>query len=235
MRFEDSLSFSLRALTGARGRTWLMLLAMAIGVGSVMVLTALGEGARRYVTNEFSNLGTHLLTILPGKTETSGGAPPIVGGTPRDLTLNDALALSRSSHIKRIAPIALGSAPLSYRELDREVTVLGSTAALQPVRNMELSEGKFLPEKDPTREAAVVVIGSKLKKELFGNRQALGKWVRIHDSRFRVIGILKPMGESLGLEMGDLAVIPVASALRLFNTHTLFRILVQANGLHAIP
>jgi putative ABC transport system permease protein len=235
MRPEDSLRFSFRALTDSRGRSWLILLAMSLGVGSIMLLTSLGEGARQYVIDEFSSLGTHLLVVLPGKTETTGGAPPLVGGTPRDLTLNDALALNRISNIKHMAPLVFGSAPLSYKQLDREVMILGSTQSLLPVRNLKLAEGRFLPGKDPRRESSVVVIGSKLKQALFGNPSALGKWVRIHDSRFRVIGILKPMGESLGLDLGDIAIIPVASALRLFNTHSLYRIMVQASGLEDIP
>lgn len=235
MRLEDAFGFGLRALSGARGRTGLMLLAMAIGVASVVVLTSLGEGARRFVANEFSSLGSHLVIVIPGKVETTGDTPPLVGGTPRDLTLADALALERSSAIRRIAPLVLGAAPVSYRQLERDITVMGSTAALMPVRNLELARGKFLPDTDPTRESAVAVIGDKLKKELFGNRRAVGEWVRIHDRRFRVIGILKPLGESLGMDIGDIAVIPVASAQSLFNTEGLFRILVQADSREAVP
>lgn len=234
MRPGDAFVFGLRALSGARVRTWLMLLAMAIGVASVVLLTALGEGARRFVANEFSSLGSHLVIVIPGKIETTGDTPPLVGGTPRDLTLEDALALRRSSAIQRIAPLVLGAAPVSYRQLEREITVMGSTTELMPVRNLELARGKFLPEDDPTRESAVVVIGDKLKQELFGSRRAVGEWVRIHDRRFRVIGILKPLGESLGMDIGDIAIIPVASAQSLFNTEGLFRILVQAEGREAV-
>lgn len=212
-----------------------MLLAMAIGVGSVMVLTALGEGARRYVTSEFSQLGTNLLVVLPGRTETTGGAPPIMGETPRDLTLDDAMALTRNRSIQRVAPISVGSAPVSFKQLEREVNILGSTYDLLPVRQLELSLGKFLPAGDPNRGAAVAVLGSKLKKELFGNRKALGQWIRISDHRFRVIGILKARGQSLGHDMSDIAVIPVASAQSLFNTTSLFRILVQARSRESIP
>jgi putative ABC transport system permease protein len=235
MKLSDAFNFGIQALTGARSRTWLMLLAMAIGVASVIILTALGEGARRYVANEFSSLGSHLVIVIPGKIETTGDSPPLIGGTARDLTLDDALALERSSAIQLIAPLALGAAPISYRQLERDITVMGSTAALMPVRNFELASGKFLPEADPTRESAVAVIGDKLKKELFGNKRALGEWVRIHDRRFRVIGILKPLGESLGMDIGDIAVIPVASAQSLFNTEGLFRILVQAEGRESVP
>ncbi|OOZ35672.1 ABC transporter permease [Solemya velesiana gill symbiont] len=235
MLAEDILKFGSNALSGARTRTWLMLLAMAIGIGSVVVLTALGEGARRYVSNEFSNLGTNLIVVLPGRTETTGGAPPIIGGTPEDLTLNDALALLRSSSVRKIAPVVIGSAPVSHQQLEREVTVVGSTYDLLHVRNMAMALGEFLPPGDPTRGGAVVVIGTTLKEELFGNKKVLGEWIRIHDSRFRIIGVLQPLGESLGMDVGDLAIIPVSRAQSLFNTESLFRILVQANGREDIP
>jgi len=235
MLARDTLTFGTNALMGARTRTALMLLAMAMGIGSVVVLTALGEGARRYVSSEFSNLGTNLLIVLPGRTETTGGAPLLIGGTPEKLTLNDALALKRSSAVRRVAPLVMGSAPASYKQLEREIMVMGSTAELLPVRNLEMALGEFLPPGDPSRGAAVAVIGIKLKKAFFGNKRALGQWIRIDDRRFRVIGVLKGLGESLGVDMGDLAIIPVARAQHLFNTESLFRVLVQASGHDAIP
>ncbi|MCP4125885.1 MAG: FtsX-like permease family protein [Gammaproteobacteria bacterium] len=235
MRAQDTLQFGFRSIAGTPSRTGLMLLAMAIGVGSVMVLTALGEGARRYVSSEFSQLGTNLLVVLPGRTETTGGAPPIMGETPRDLTLNDAAALTRNRSVHRVAPIAVGSAPVSFKQLEREVNILGSTFDLLPVRQLELGIGKFLPAGDPSRGAAVAVLGNKLKKELFGNNKALGQWIRISDRRFRVIGVLKARGQSLGTDMSDIAIIPVASAHSLFNTTSLFRILVQARSRESIP
>ncbi len=235
MRAEDTLRFGIQSMAGTPKRTLLMLIAMAIGIGSVMVLTALGEGARRYVLNEFSQLGTHILIVMPGRSETTGGAPPLMGETPRDLTLDDAIALTRNRPVRRVAPVTIGSAPVSYRQLEREVNILGSTAELLPVRQLEMRLGKFLPPGDPSRGAAVVVLGHKLKKELFGNQRAVGEWVRISDRRFRVIGILKEKGESMGANLSDLAIIPVASAQSLFDTTSLFRILVQAKGRESIP
>ncbi len=235
MRPDDVLRFCIRALTGFRARTLLMLLAMAIGVASVMVLTALGDGARRFVKNEFSSLGTHLLVVLPGRSETTGGPPPLLGATPRDLTLADALALQRSSAVQRVAPITVGSAPVARAQRDREVNVLGTTADFYRVRQLRMGQGKFLPEGDPDRGAAVCVLGYEIKQELFGNRNALGQWVRIGERRFRVIGVLADKGQSLGIDLNDIAIIPVASAQALFNTQSLFRILVQAQGREAIP
>ena len=234
MKPGDVIQFSIRALSGYPTRTLLMLTAMAIGVASVILLTALGEGAREYVTREFTSLGTHLLIVLPGRSETTGGPPPLLGETPRDLTLEDALSLTRSSSIRRVAPITVGSAPVSWRHRDREVTILGSTAELFEIRQLSMAQGKFIPSGDPTRGAAVCVMGYTLKKELFGNRSPLGEWVRIGDRRFRVTGVMAKKGQSLGLDMGDVAIVPVASAQALFNTSALFRIMVQANGSDAI-
>jgi putative ABC transport system permease protein len=235
MKGGDVLGFGLRALRGYRVRSALMLLAMAIGVAAVVVLTSLGEGARRYVVEQFASLGTHLLIVLPGRSETTGGPPPLFGETPRDLTLGDALALLRSRVVREVAPIVVGSAPISWQGREREGTVLGSTAELYTLRHLRLARGRFLPPGEPERGAPVCVLGDKLKQELFTNRRALGQWVRIGESRFRVIGVLAPRGQSLGVDIGEVAIIPVASAQVLFNTPSLFRLLVQARSREAIP
>jgi putative ABC transport system permease protein len=119
--------------------------------------------------------------------------------------------------------------------LEREVTILGSTYELYKVRQLDLGQGTFLPPGDPSRGAAVCVIGYTVKKELFGNQRALGQWIRIGDRRFRVIGVLGDRGQSLGIDVNDLVIVPLASAQALFNTTSLFRILVQADGREAIP
>ena len=235
MRPRDVLGYAYQALRGYRTRSYLMLLAMAIGVASVIVLTALGEGARRYVVDQFASLGTHLLIVLPGRSETTGGPPPLFGETPRDLTLDDALALQRSDAVRYVAPIVVGAAPISWHGREREGTVMGSTAELYIVRHLNLARGHFLPPGDPEQAAPVVVLGDKVKHELFGTRQALGQWLRIGQWRFRVIGVLSPEGQSLGVDLGEVAIIPVTWAQSLFNTHSLFRILIQARSREAIP
>jgi putative ABC transport system permease protein len=235
MKTWDSIRFCTGSLSGYPLRTSLMLLAMAIGVAAVVMLTSLGEGARLYVTQQFSSLGSHLLIVLPGRSETVGGPPPLIGETPRDLTLEDALALQRSSAVDLIAPIMVGAAPVAHGKLTRETVVLGSTAELLPIRNLVVAQGRFLPEGDIDRAEAFCVLGHKLKAELFGNDSPLGGFVRIGQRRFRVIGVLAKKGQSLGVDISDVAIIPVASAQALFNRSSLFRILVQATGRDAIP
>jgi len=235
MKITDITSFAFRASTGYPTRTLLMLLAMAIGVGSVVLLSTLGDGARRYVIGQFSSLGTNLLIVLPGRSETVGGPPPLLGVTPRDLTINDALALKRSSTIRYVAPISIGAAPVSWSSRQREVTILGSTQELYYVRQLTMAKGRFLPEGDPSGAAPVCVLGHKTKEELFGSSPALGEQVRIGDWRFRVIGVLSKKGESVGLDIADIVIIPVASAQSLFNTTSLFRIMIEATDRDVIP
>lgn len=235
MKISDIIRFAFRASTGYPTRTLLMLLAMAIGVGSVVILSTLGEGARRYVVGQFSSLGTNLLIILPGRSETVGGPPPLLGVTPRDLTLDDAMSLLRTSMVRYVAPLAVGAAPVSWGVREREVTILGSTPHLYQVRQLTMAQGRFLPEGDPTRAASVCVLGYKIKQELFGNAQALGEAVRIGDRRFRVIGVLAQKGQSVGMDMGDVVIVPVASAQALFNSSSLFRVMIEATDRDLIP
>jgi len=230
MRFSDLFSYALRAACGYPSRTLLSLLAMAIGVGAVVLLTSLGEGARLYVRQQFVSLGTHLVIVLPGRNETTGGPPPMLGTTPRELTLADSTALLRSRGVAEIAPVSVGSATVSWQQREREVVILGSTAGMQTIRQITMAQGKFLPKGDPSLATPVCVLGHNLRRELFGSHNSLGEWLRIGDRRFRVIGVLAEKGTSLGLDMGDIVIIPVASAQSLFNVSGLFRVMVQARS-----
>jgi putative ABC transport system permease protein len=227
----DALRFALGSLRGYRTRTLLMMLAMAIGVGAVVVLTALGDGARRYVVNQFASLGTNLLIVFPGRTETGGaGIGAFSGQTPRDLTLEDALALTRNTTVRRVAPLVVGSALVSYGGRSREGAVLGTTHEWLAVRHMSVLTGSFLPPQDPRLAASLAVIGDKVRSELFGAEPPVGRLIRIGDRRFRVIGVLGSQGMNLGFKTEELVIVPVASAQALFNTRTLLRVLVEARS-----
>ena len=231
MRSADLLEFAWQVLRGYRTRTLLILLAMGIGVAAVVAVTSLGEGARLYIVNQFGSLGTNLVIVLPGRSETSGAMPGVlIGKTPRDLTLEDALSLKRSPAVRRIAPLVIGVGDVHVGARIRETPVLGSTAELMPIRNMEVALGRFLPETDPRRILPVCVIGAKVASELFGTRPALGEWLRIGDRRFRVVGIMATQGQSLGFNTDEIVIVPLAAAQALFNTEALFRVLVEAKS-----
>ena len=230
MRPEDTFSLAVRSLVTSPLRTFLIVAGVSIGVSAVIILTALGDSARRYITGEFSQLGTNIITILPGRAETTGGAPPLMGETPRDLTIDDALSLVRSPYIKYVAPVMVGSAPVSWGGLEREVTIVGTSSYMKDIRQLSMSQGRFLPPGDPHLAASVCVLGEQLRQELFGSKPPLGQWLRIGDRRFRIIGVLGKSGVSLGIDLDDMAFIPVASAQALFNNPSLFRVLTEAKA-----
>jgi putative ABC transport system permease protein len=228
MLSKDLLLQAAKAIQTQPVRAALIILAMSIGVAAVNVLTALGDSARNYVVHEFESLGTHLVIVLPGRTETTGGHPPLFGETPRDLTLEDAAALFRSRQVAALAPVSIGSAPVSVGGLERDTNIMGSTHALLRVRHLTMAQGQFLPEADAYKEISVCVIGQKISAELFAHQQAVGQWLRINDRRFRVIGVLAKEGQSIGTGFDELIIVPVASAQALFDSHSLFRILIEA-------
>jgi len=235
MRAPDLLAFALGAARGNRVRTALLMLAMAIGVAAVVTLTALGDGARRYVMREFSAIGSNLVIVLPGRTETGGINPgSFISGTPRDLTIEDAQALLRAPGVRRAAPLTVGTSELSVGGRLREGMVVGSTAEFIEVRQFKMAQGQFLPREDWGRGSPVMVLGAKVRADLFPGQAALGQFVRVGDRRFRVIGVLASTGSGLGMNTDELAVVPVSIAQAMFDTNTLFRILIEARSRDAI-
>jgi len=226
----ELLRFAAGALRGHRLRTILSVLGVAIGVASVMVLTSLGEGARGYITGEFMSLGSNLLIVLPGKTETEAEAP-IFSQAPHDLTLADMEDfVRRSPRVRRAAPILLGTAFAAHGERRREVSVIGTTAEMLPIRRMSMAIGRFLPEGELERGARVCVIGTKIKQELFPDENPLGTVLHVGGERFKVIGVMAPRGVSLGFDLDDMVEMPVSAAMSLFDRTTLFRIFVEARS-----
>ena len=236
MRLADTLRFARDAATGYPMRTTLSVLAMSIGVAAVVILTALGDGARRYVVGQFSSIGTNLVIVLPGRSGTGGFNPAnAITSTPRDLTIDDAGALRRAPAVSRVAPLTVGTSEISFGGRLREIMVAGSTSDFIPIRNFELAQGRGLPEEDWNRGSSVAIIGNKIREELFANEPAVGQLVRIGDRRLRIIGVLKPVGQGLGMNTDELAIVPAALAQAMFNSNTLFRILVEARSREAIP
>ena len=236
MRLADTLRFARDAATGYPMRTTLSVLAMSIGVAAVVILTALGDGARRYVVGQFSSIGTNLVIVLPGRSGTGGFNPAnAITTTPRDLTVDDAGALRRAPAVSLVAPLTVGTSEVSFGGRLREIMVAGATSEFIPIRNFELAQGSGLPEEDWNRGSPVAVIGYKIREELFGNEPAVGKLIRVGDRRLRVVGVLKSLGQGLGMNTDELVIIPVSLAQAMFNSNTLFRILVEARSREAIP
>ncbi|MDB6061369.1 MAG: peptide transporter permease [Verrucomicrobiaceae bacterium] len=228
MRPMDLLQFSTQTLLRQRFRGLMILIAMGLGVAAVMILTALGQGARGYVMNEFAAIGTNVLAMFPGRQETTGGMPPPMGAAARDITIDEAFLLQRRvSSITAVAPLIVGSARVGYAERAREVSVLGTSALFFKIRHLTVGQGNALPDGDFRVASGEAVIGEKLKRELFEAKPAIGEFLRIGDSRFRVVGILTGRGDAMGMDLSDAVIIPVAASQRLFNAAGLFRVLIE--------
>jgi len=235
VNLRDIFRYSFNSIGRSAGRTSLMLLAMAIGVAAVILLTGLGEAARRYVTNEFVSLGTNLVIVMPGKSETAGGSiNASFTGSTRALTIDDAIATTRHASIAGVAPLVVGAAAVQYSGLEREVAVYGATSDMLSIRKWRMAEGQFLPESDWTLATSVCVIGRTISEELFANSSPIGQWLRVGENRFRVIGVLGNTGTSMGMNTDEVVIVPVASAMTLFNTDGLFRVLVEAKSRESI-
>jgi putative ABC transport system permease protein len=227
MTLFDLLQFAWRALTGHRLRTILCTIGVGIGVTSVILLTSLGEGGRIYVTGELATLGSSLIVVLPGKIETKGMVP-LVGGVPNDLTLTDAEAIQhRVPSAKMIAPLTIGQSVVSHESLSRNVTVIGTSYEFLHIRRLSIARGSYLPRGEFERASPVCVIGTRVEQELFRGANPLGQILRIGDWRFRIIGVIAPKGESMGFNIDDSVMIPVALAMKVYDQTTLFRIFVE--------
>jgi len=225
----DLVRLATGALTAHRLRSFLSMLGIAIGVAAVILLTSIGEGTRVYVLSQFTQFGTNIMAVNPGKSKTLG-IPGVLGGAQRKLTIDDAEALARVPGIETMVPVTMGQARVEGGGRGRSVTVLGATPDLPVLWKFGARQGSFWPKGDPRRGGAEAVLGPKLARELFGETSPLGELVRISGARFRVTGVMQPKGQMMGFDVDDIAIVPVASALRLFNQDELFEIdLIYSN------
>jgi putative ABC transport system permease protein len=235
LRLLDLLRFTILALRRQRFRSTMLLTAVGLGVAAVVVLTALGEGARGYVLGEFALMGKDSVVMFPGRKETTGGMPPMMGTAAHAITLDEVEVLQRSvPGVTSLAPMVLGNAPVSFKSRERDSMVIGTTAAFFAIRKLEVSQGSSLPDLALGEGKQVAVIGQKLKEALFDNGRAVGQWVRLRDYRFRVIGVLAGSGDSFGADLSEAIFIPVASAQSVFNVHGMFRVMLKVKENHQV-
>jgi putative ABC transport system permease protein len=224
VKLTDTLRFARDASTGTPLRTVLLMLSMAIGVAAVVLLTALGDGARRYVVGQFSSIGTNLVIVLPGRSETRGF------NTPRDLTLEDAAALLRIPGVVRHSPILIGTAEVNAGGKLRQSMLVGTNRDFLKIRNLNLAQGRFIAADVLGHGPAEIVMGSIVARELFGGENPLGKTVRVGGRRLRIVGILAEGGQGMGMTTDELLILPAATVEAMLNTNTLFRILIEARS-----
>ncbi|MCX7897778.1 MAG: ABC transporter permease [Rhodocyclaceae bacterium] len=219
----DEIVYAWRAMTAHRLRSFLTLLGIAVGITAVILLTSIGEGLHRFILAEFTQFGTHVVEIAPGKTVASGG-PGGLQTTVRLLTLEDAKALARLPGVQAVTPIVWGNAEVSAKGRVRRTTVQGVGPLLPEIYRLRVDVGRFLSDEPFDAARPQAVLGAALKQELFGAEPALGEWLTIAGMRFRIIGVMEKKGQFLGMDLDDTVYVPAAHGLALFNREGLMRI-----------
>ena len=226
IRPVDSVHLALRAITAHRLRSFLTLLGIAVGIAAVILLTSIGEGVHRFVLSEFTQFGTNLMMIEPGKVKTKGPSPTGIPSSVRPLTLDDARAVERLPYVTGISGVVWGNTEVRGNGRVRRTSVYGEGADMPQIYQIKLATGQFFPKDEAENARPFVVLGAKLKNELFGAENPLGARVTISNYQFRVIGVLEPKGQFLGIDLDELAYIPTARALEMFNRDGLMTIVV---------
>ena len=233
MSFKDLIRLSFGAIFSHRLRSFLTALGIAVGIAAVVLLTSLGEGIHQFVLSEFTQFGTNLIGIAPGKTTTAGISGAIISNV-RPMTLDDAEAMKRIPAVEAVVPVVQGNAPVEFRQRSRRTIILGVGPEAPELWRFNVAKGQFLPYDDPRSPRALVVLGSKVQDELFGTRNPLGKRIRIGGERYRVVGVMESKGQMLGFDLDDAVYIPASRALSLFNRESLMEIdLLYAVGASA--
>jgi len=220
---RDFFHLTASSVIAQRLRSALTALGIAIGIAAVVLLTAIGEGIHRYVLAEFTQFGTNLISVQPGRSSTMGASIGAFGNT-RPLSLDDAQALGRLPHVIAAEPVIAGNARIEANGRQRRTNVYGVGHAFPTAFSFDVALGQFLPPDEPRAARAFAVLGSQLRRELFGEDNPLGKTLRVGGDRYRIIGIMQPKGQVLGFDIDDTVYIPAAKAMDLFNRDGLMEI-----------
>jgi len=222
MRIQDWIGWTTRAVLSNRQRSFLTALGIAVGIAAVAMLTSIGEGVRVYMLESFSQFGTRIVSVTPGRATTKGMAGML--NSVRPLSLEDANALRLIPHVTSVVPLIRGSVRVEYNNLARDTQIQGVNHEGLEAWKITTSMGRFLPVDDDNNARNFVVLGAKLRKELFPVSSPLGQFVRVGGQRYRVIGVMQEKGNFLGVDLDDTVYIPIASAMQLLNREGLMQI-----------
>lgn len=223
MTARDFIRLTSGSVFSHRLRSGLTTLGIAIGIAAVVLLTSIGEGIHRFVLEEFTQFGTSIVAINPGKATTFGGSVGVFG-TVRPLSIEDAAALERAPYVESVVALTQGNAEVEGNERNRRTTVYGVGPAFPETFSFTVASGNFLPDDDQSAPRAFAVLGAKLRDELFGSLNPLGARIRVGGDRYRVVGVMEAKGQVLGFDLDDTVYIPVNRALQLFNRESLMEI-----------
>jgi len=215
MKLKDSIKISLTTLRVNKMRSALTMLGIIIGVGSVIIMMSLGQGAQNLIVGQISSLGSNNIQVEPGSPSGSISQRVVEQLGQKNLKIDDATAIAKNPNVEKVAPMVYGTGTLSYQGEDKKITYIGLGADAFDISNLSIAEGRGISDDDVKSMSRVVVLGYKLKQNLFGEDDAIGKSVRIGKVTLRVIGVLEQKGGQIFQTFDDYAYIPVTAAQKL--------------------
>ena len=233
MNLVECIITALRALAQNKVRAFLTMLGVIIGVMSVILLISLGEAAQAYVQHEFQGFGSNVIIVTPGKQETTSSMIVVNAGSFRKLTTENAREIKRKAvGIKGVSGNVIGTAKIRYGNLERNCLMIGCTEDLDEIRGLHVSVGRFISGQDIEKNNKVCVIGQQVRRDLFGNKNALHERISINRSKHVIVGILEEKGMTLGINLDDIVIVPLPSGQQMFfgGEDTLFEINVSARS-----
>jgi putative ABC transport system permease protein len=229
MNFFESIRNSLRRIRVNKMRSFLTMLGIIIGVGSVIMMVAIGQGAASSVTSQIQNLGSNLLIISPG--QAVQGNVKMGAGSRDTLTLNDIAALKNVSTVQGVAPDTTKNATVTYGDTSYSTTIEGTNPDFITVRNRQMQQGRFFTEPEMNADVNVAVLGTDVVSNLFGNPNAnvVGETINISGNPFTIIGVLQSQGSSAATNNDDRIIIPITTGMdRIFGSASIKNIYVSA-------
>ena len=218
MNLFSSLKMALHALWVNKVRSLLTLLGIVIGISSMVIIVASGEGVQSFILNEIQGFGTNIMSITPGGSEGEATGPPaiIMGVTITTLTLDDAEAIADKRNVLDVLDVGAFS-PASQvvvkgPEGDRFSTVYGTTPNYFDIMNLEFAEGSSYTDDDVRSLRKVVVLGASIKDKLFGDEEVLGKKIKLRNYSYRVVGVTEESGSTFGFSSDEMIYVPVTVA-----------------------
>jgi putative ABC transport system permease protein len=238
MNVLECVWMALVSLSENKVRSFLTTLGVIIGVMSVILLVSLGEAAQAYIETQFSGMGSNVIMVSPGKQETTSSMITVSAGSFKRLTTDNANEIKRKAQgIKAVSGTVIGTGQIRYRSVERNCILIGAQEGLEIIRGLNIKPGRFISAQDIAKNNKVCVIGQQLRNDLFGSKQALHQRISINRSKHVIIGILEPRGQVLGINLDDIAIVPLPSGQAMFygGEDTLFEITVAARTPEDIP
>lgn len=231
MPLLEVFRLAIESIAGNKLRAGLTMLGMIIGVGAVILLVSIGNGAKNYITTQFEGIGTNMIMVQPGKTDTKMGFGPPIGSSRRRLTLGDVDALEKQSqNLQAVTGVVMGAGNLKTETRSSNTTIIGANEKFTQIVNLPILSGQYFTHDEEEFGRRVIVLGFNVAHNLFPGESALGRTVKVNESEHRVIGILSKSGDKLGFNLDEMVLVPTRSSLRIFNDDKLFGIRARAKS-----